>query len=211
MRNISFHKQAGFTLIELIVVASIMSAIILLVTFNSRRFNDDLALQTAASEVSIAIRQAQSFGVSIKQSASGSSDFSKPYGIAFDLQNSAHFFIYSDTDNDRMYDGDTTCTGTDECREKSVLRNGISVRRVCAEYMNSTLTCFSGSARYLTLTYVRPNPEPVIKVFNSSGGEIVGPWKIGYVELVSRNGTRIYVLTDYLSGQIMIQSTPVIP
>lgn len=212
MRRIFFHKQTGFTLVELVVVASIMSAIILLVTFNSRRFNDDLALQTAASEVSLAIRQAQSFGVSIKQATTGSTDFSKPYGIAFDVQNPTNFFIYSDTDNDRIYDGSTTCAGTDECREKSILRGGVSIRRVCADYIsNSVLTCFSGTARYMTLTYVRPNPEPVIKVFNSSGGEIVGPWKTAYVELVSQNGTRIYVLTDYLSGQIVTQSTPVIP
>lgn len=211
MSRLSSYKKRGFTLIELIVVASIMSAIMFLVTFNSRRFNDDLALQTAAGEVSLAMRQAQSFGISIKQSASGSTDFSKPYGIVFDLQNPANFFIYSDTDNDRAYDGATSCTGTDECREKSILRSGVTIRRVCAEYMNSTLTCFSGGARYLTLTYVRPNPEPVIKVFNSSNAEIVGPWKTAYVELSSQNGTRIYVLTDYLSGQIVTQSTPVIP
>ncbi len=211
MYKVFLHNKKGFTLIELVVVASIMGVIMLLVTFNSRRFNDDLALQTAASEVSLAMRQAQTFGVSIRQSATGSTDFSKPYGIAFDLQNATNFFIYSDTDNDRVYDGGTTCSGADECREKSLLRNGVSLRRVCAEYMNSTLTCFSGAARYMTLTYVRPNPEPVIKVFNSSGTEIVGPWKTAYVELVSSNGTRIYVLTDYLSGQIITQSTPVIP
>lgn len=211
MSKLLLYKKRGFTLIELIVVASIMSAIMLLVTFNSRRFNEDLALQTAANEVSLAMRQAQSFGVSIRQSATGSTDFNKPYGIAFDVQNPTNFFIYSDTDNDRVYDGTVACTGSDECREKSLLRGGITIRRVCAEYLNSTLTCFSGTARYLVLTYVRPNPEPVIKVYNSSGVEIAGPWKTAYVELVSRNGTLVYVVTDYLSGQIVVQSTPVIP
>ncbi len=208
MRN---YTQKGFTLIELIVVASIMSAIILLVTFNSRRFNDDLALQTAASEVSLAMRQAQSFGVSIKQTQSGSTDFNKPYGIAFDLQTPTNFFIYSDTNGDRKYDGAVACTGADECREKSILRGGVSVRRVCAAYMNDTITCFSGAARYLVLTYVRPNPEPVIKVHDTNKAEISGPWKTAYIELVNQRGTLMYVLTDYLSGQIMIQSTPVIP
>lgn len=203
--------KKGFTLVELVVVIGIMSAIMLLVVFNSRKFNEDIGLQTAAAEVSLGIRQAQIFGVSIKQSAAGSADFSKPYGVVFDLSNPTNFFIYSDTDNDRAYDGGVACTGADECREKSVLRGGVTVRRVCAEHMNSALTCFSGTARYLVLTYVRPNPEPVIKVFNAAGVEIVGPWKIAYVELVNQNNKLIYVTTDYLSGQIVVQSTPVIP
>lgn len=196
---------------ELIVVASIMSAIMLLITFNSRRFNDDLALQAAADEISLAMRQAQSFGISIMQAQPGSSDFNKSYGIAFDLQSPTNFFIYSDTNGDRKYDGTVPCAGTDECREKSVLRGGVSLRRVCAAYMNDTLTCFNGTARYLVLTYVRPNPEPVIKVLDTTKAEFAGPWKTAYVELVNSNGALIYVVTDYLSGQIMIQSVPIIP
>lgn len=205
------QNERGFTLVELIVVISIMSIITLLVTFNNYRFNNDFAIQTAASEVSLAMRQAQSFGVSSKQAQTNSADFNKSYGIAFDLQNPKNLFIYSDTNGNRAYDGGVSCDGSDECREKSVLRSGISIQRVCADYMNGTQTCFNGGARYLTLTYVRPNPEPIIKVFNGSNVEITGPWKTAYIELVSQNGTRIYVLTDYLSGQITIQSTPVIP
>ncbi|MHB1316871.1 MAG: pilus assembly FimT family protein [Minisyncoccota bacterium] len=212
MYKINLNKKKGFTLIELVVVAGIMSAIMLLITFNSRTFNEGLVLQTASSEVSLAMRQAQSFGISIKQSNNGVNSFDKPYGIVFDLQNQTNYFIYSDTNNNFKYDGTSGCSGSDECREKNNIRGATKVNRVCAKYTsNSSLTCFNGSARYLVLTYVRPNPEPVIKIYDSSNSEIVGPWKEALVELISNNGTKMYVVTDSASGQIVIQSTPIIP
>jgi len=202
-------KKMGFTLVELMVVVGIMSVIMLLVGFNSRRFNDDLILRTAATDVSLALRQAQSFGISVKESSGGSATFTAPYGAAFDLTNPTYTFIYSDTNNNRAYNGTLPCTGTDECREKALIRGAVQISRLCASYLsNGVLSCFAGNnVRYLIFTYVRPNPEPVIKLFDSNGAEIVGPWKTGYVELVSQKGTLMYVSTDSVSGVITIQNT----
>ncbi len=210
MYNLFQKKERGFTLVELVVVVGIMSAIMLLVFFNSKRFNDDLNLRTAATEISLALRQAQNFGISVKESSSGSATFTAPYGAAFDLTNATYAFVYSDTNNDRAYNGTLACPGSDECREKFLLRGGIRVNRLCATALSGgAVNCFSGNnIRYMALTYVRPNPEPVIKVFNSSNTEIAGgPWKTAYVELRSSNSTLMYVVTDSVSGVISLQNT----
>lgn len=202
------HKR-GFTLVELIVVVGIMSVIMLLVVFNSRNFNDDLALRASANEISLAMRQAQNFGISVKESSSGGANFGAPYGIAFDLSNPTYAFIYSDTNNNRAYNGTLACTGSDECRENILIRGGIQINRLCAIYTASgALNCFAGGGmRYMVLTYVRPNPEPVIKIFDGSNVEVVGPWKTAYIELIGPRGSLLYVVTDSSSGLITLQNT----
>lgn len=201
------YNNRGFTLVELIVVTGIMGVIMLLVVFNSRGLNEDLSLKTAATEVSFALRQAQNFGISVKESSAGSAFFSAPYGTVFDLTNPSTILVYVDIDNDRVYDGALTCSGTDECREKILLRGDITVNRFCATDFSNTFSCFDPSIRRFVFTYVRPDPEPIIKSVNASNVATGGPWKKAYIELINRKGTLMYVVTDSVSGQITIQNT----
>ena len=64
-----FYRKflAGFTLIEMLVSIGIVSLIMAVVFFNYGTFNDDLALTSAGQELSIAVRQAQSYGLSVKE------------------------------------------------------------------------------------------------------------------------------------------------
>lgn len=203
MDKLLFHKRKGFTLVELVVVSGIIGVIMTVIVFNSRKMNDNLALKTAANEVSLALRQAQNFGISVREATSG--QFNAPYGVWFDLLNPTNIFIYSDNNNNRAYNGSWDCTGSDECREKIPLRAGVRINRMCTTYMNDVLTCFGSTFRSGVLTYVRPNPEPVIKTFDTNNVEINGPWKKFYIELQSQLGTMTYVVTDSISGQIIIQ------
>lgn len=207
MFKFSVKKDRGFTLVELIVVTGIMGVIMLLVVFNSRRLNDDLTLKTAATEVSFALRQAQNFGISVKESSAGSASFNAPYGTVFDLSNPNTILIYADIDNDRVYDGVLTCSGTDECREKVLLRGGVTVNRFCTTDLSDIFSCANSSIRYFVFTYVRPNPEPVIKLVNQGNVAVGGPWKKAYIELINRKGTLVYIVTDSVSGQVTIQNT----
>lgn len=198
MRNIFSKKNKGFTLVELIVVIGIMSIIMVLVVFNSRNLNDDLALKAASSEVSLALRQAQNYGITVKQ---GVTNFNDPFGAVLDLTRPSEIIIYSDINNNRIYDT------SGEFREKILILGGIRINKLCSVDSFNTLTCPTPSAQYMTLTYVRPNPEPIINFVNSSNASLGGSWKKVYIELVSPKGKISYVVTDSSSGQITIQST----
>jgi len=205
MANFFSRQKKGFTLIELVVVAGIIGGIMLVVTFNSRKFTDKISLKSAVTEVSLAMRQAQNFGVSVKESSSN--QFNAPYGIVFDLSNPTYAFIYSDANNNRTFNGAVVCAGSDECVERISFRGGVTVNLLCAtKIINNDLDCFNSTARYMVLTYVRPNPEPIITVFRADGSQIFDAWKKVYVGIRSQQGVMMYVVTDSVSGQITVQN-----
>jgi prepilin-type N-terminal cleavage/methylation domain-containing protein len=78
------HKiTKGFTLLEMMVVLAIVSVIMAVVLFGYSAFSQNLSLSSAIQEMSVAIRQAQTYGLSVKESTVGASKFSAGYGLYF--------------------------------------------------------------------------------------------------------------------------------
>ncbi len=177
----------GFTLIELMVTVSIVSVIMSTVLFNYSSFTDKLALSSAAQEIAIAIRQAQSYGINVRDSAREYTTtkglFQYPYGVYFDLTDTSHYYIFVDQNNNGKYDAGSGCgSGTTECVEQGSIRNRVTLTSIC------DASCPLVNASKLSVTYLRPNPDAIIKFYNSSGTLIAGPGSTGKIVLTSPKG-----------------------
>jgi len=192
--------MSGFTLVELAVSVSIVSLIMLVVLFTYSSFNDNLALSAAGQEVASAVRQAQTYGLSVREVTAGGGQFTSAYGIYFDPRNdSTHYYIFVDKDGDGKYDQGNGCgRGNTECVERGILRNNVIISSIC-----DASRCPPPEARTLNITFLRPNPDATISFVNS-GGAIVGNSLTGKVRLLSPKGKALTVTVES-TGQISVQ------
>src|SRR3989344_3869307 len=73
----------GFTLIELLVVLSIMLVITGVFLVRNQQFNSAILLRSLSYQVALSIRQAQVFGVGVKEDGAGTGNFSARDGVQF--------------------------------------------------------------------------------------------------------------------------------
>lgn len=191
------YKKA-FSLVELLVSISIISVIMTVVFWNYGGFNDNLAVSGAAQEMAIAIRQAQAYGINVKETGVNSNVYSSAYGIYFDSSASSNTYyrIFVDLDGDGSYD-------SGESVEVVNLRNNVKITGVC----NAT-TCPPSAPPAgitgLSITFLRPNPDARINFTNNSATIISGPVNSARIQLSSPKNKVVYVSIE-VTGQVTIQ------
>jgi len=81
-------KDAGFTLVELLVSVAIFAVMTALLVAKYGNFNQSVLLTDLAYDVALTIRTAQTYGLSVKGATaanpSGCTDFQCSYGVYFD-------------------------------------------------------------------------------------------------------------------------------
>lgn len=188
-------NKKGITIIELMVSIAIITFIMSVVVFNSKTLNERITLSTVAQEISLVARKAQTYGISVRGDGS---DFSFAYGVAFNTNEPDAVYLYVDRNDNRLYNGGINCQN--ECVEKITLRNDIRISSICA--LNITLNCTSISKAHIN--FLRPNPEPVLKVTNSSDVELyTGSFEIR-VTLINSQGLTKSLNINSL-GKITVQ------
>ena len=201
--NYKDKDKGGFTLIEAIVSIAIVTVIMSVVLFNYSTFSDNLALSSAAQEMAVTIRQAQTYGLSVKEVTPTGGVFDKAYGVYFDVNDQLNYYLFVDSNGDKKYNGSS------ELIEKVSLRNGIKVSNVC----NETACPPVATVKIMDVTFLRPNPDAKIFFTDSNTpsnfmgkSPLISPFTgylTGKVVLRSPKGKTLYVTIES-TGQVLV-------
>lgn len=192
-------SNSGFTLLELLVSIAIVGVITTVVIFNYSKFNDGLALSSATQEIAVAVREAQVYGLSVKEVSVGSGQFASAYGIYFEPSTPLNYYVFADLDASNTFDIGSGCgSGSTECIEKFTLRNGISITSIC----DASDCPPHPSVKKLNIVFLRPNPDALIYFTNNGGAIQAGPSTRARIILTSAKGNTITVTVES-TGQIL--------
>ena len=206
-RDFPLRGKSGFTLIELLITIVIFVVLTGVVIINQNSFDNTVLLNNFAYDVALTIRQAQSYGVNVRETFSGK--FNTSYGVYFDITtipNSSNFIFFNDTVNstgiapaDGIYNGSmTSCPSDDpECIQRYSIKKGMTIQSLCAGTQDSCVT-----AAKLSILFHRPNLDAIIYADDNTA---LASDKKSYakITLVSAGGaTSSVVVTDV--GQIYV-------
>ena len=186
--------QQGFTLVEMITVLGIFMIMTSVVLFNYNKFTSDTILTNMAYEVALSVREAQIYGVSVRD-PNGTENFGTPYGISFIAATggSSTYNLFADLDGNGLFGGGATCVaGAGECvTPYALLRNikitGVAIKPASAECQSSNLS----------VLFERPNPEP----FFNNGTNV----EFAEITLTAPTGSVRYVVISN-NGQIYVDN-----
>lgn len=210
-------KNAGFTLIELIVVLAIFAVIMGVALFNQTGLNSNILITNLAYETALAVREAQTYGIGVRATASSSatSDFDKGYGAYFDMSTSDRVIVFGDSNNNGMYD--PVITGgipPTELESMYQIQNqrGNNITKVCVFDSSNNCTALAVgdgvNGQTLSIMFKRPNPEATFHVFNGVGGELKQGSLTGPAVITVNNstGNNCRSIVVEVTGQIRVEN-----
>lgn len=209
--TISLLLKKGFTLIELLVSMGIVVIITSVALVQHNQFNETLALTNLAYEVGLSVRQAQVFGISVREfdgsaRVGAAEDFL--YGVHFDDRagNRTEYVLYADLNNDEAFTNDA------EIVETTTITRGNFIDRFCG-IRGGTATCSvgvdaPGPLRSLSIQFRRPNPDAVIVGETSSAKTF---YESAIIVLRSQDGGATRCVRVRPTGQVSIETTCTIP
>lgn len=180
----SLNNKKAFSLVELLVTISILVVISSILFLNHTQFNSSILLENLAYEVSLTIRQAQAYGINVRQSGGS---FDEAYGVFFN-KNFNEFLIFADTypvdSPNLIYDADQ-----DEIVDRLGVARGNKIETLCAGS-----DCEIDS---LNISFVRPDPSAIIKVGSQE-------YETAEIIILSPKGERKSVFVNKV-GQITVK------
>jgi prepilin-type N-terminal cleavage/methylation domain-containing protein len=191
-------KKNGFTILELLVVISVMGIITGIVIAKYRGYGTNALFANATENIVLSLRQAQVYGVGVKGSSgctTGTTAFDCSYGVYFSTAtpNSATLFV--DNNNNGIFDSGATPT---EAVQTISWIAPITITRITCDGAN----CPSGGAdtggsSVLDVTFRRPNPAATLH--DGAGSS----YTTGVITI--SDGTKTAVITVTKTGQISLQ------
>lgn len=146
-------REKGFTLVEVVVMIGIFSVLAGVVLGNYRQFITNANFSNASENIVIALREAQVYGVATKRSSvacvAGTSNFTCPYGVHFDLTYPTSITIFVDANGNKVYDAPLEFVRTENFPAGTTISS-----------LNCGLVACSPSM--LDVTFRRPNPDAFI-------------------------------------------------
>lgn len=159
MDKLNLKNNKGFSLIELLVSVAILVIVSGLVFFNQSGFNNSVLIENLAYEISLTIRQAQSYGLQSKELATGTGTFMIGYGVYFDMTNNKQLILYADGDSDHHY----TVGEHDKIIDTLKMTNNSTIEKLCVGN-----PCVKIAGGKLDIAFIRPNPTTFINYAEES-------------------------------------------
>ncbi len=188
-------KLSGFTLIELLITISIFVFMTALVMARYNDFYSGTLFKNLAYDIAITIREAQSYGISVKYNE-GSNSFDRAYGAYFPQGAGGEVFMLRlyNKSNNYIFEEDV------EPEKRYTLKHGAT--------FNKLLISSTGNDDYIpasnvAIIFQRPNPEAIICVTVDTGYNC-NTYKFVKIEMKAANGV-IKTVKVNSSGQIAIE------
>ncbi len=187
----------GFTVLEMIIVMAIMITIVSLVLANYSGFNERLGVRQAAEEIASSGRQAQAYGLGVREFCKGGSCDFPGYGLHFlrfasaGVSATSYIFFADNKIKNLQYDA------PDEKINDVLIQRSAYISDICANQKQNP----AGPCGLLTLDVVYLRPAPSVNLRSASfAGEI----KDAEIEISGFRGTKKTIIF-WLSGQISIE------
>jgi len=179
--------QRAFTLIEMMVVLTIISIITSIALFGQSGFNKSILLTDTAYNTALSVREMQSLGISSRKFGSVQNP---GYGVHFAMSTPTKFTLFADTTRPSVGSIPSNCVvgtaGTPEAKPGNCLYDtasvtdglyetvtytrGFYISRICAK--NGTTPYCSGPASdavtQLDVVFLRSSTEAAINVYRGS-------------------------------------------
>lgn len=211
--SISLLLKKGFTLIELLVSMGIIVVITSVALVQHNQFNETLALTNLAYEVGLSVRQAQVFGISVREfegsaRVGAAEDFL--YGVHFDYSggNRTEYYLYADLNNDESFTNDSEIVETTNITRGNFVDQFCGIRADVATCSSGVSLGSTGPLRSLSIQFRRPNPDAVIVGETSSGRSL---YESALIVLRSKDSNATRCVRVRPTGQVSIETTCTIP
>lgn len=153
-RKVGNPLAKGFTLIELMVTVGIFVMMTALVLSKYNAFYSGTVFTNMAYDVALTIRQAQSYGVSVKADTASNS-FNSRYGVRFDSPTKFELVSYDPNKGGSLQNPNIESYYS--------LKQGAKFKNIYfkADHSGVSISNLS-STLYGSVVFQRPNPEPVV-------------------------------------------------
>ena len=175
-------------------MAGIITLISTALILKQNSFDSSVLLRSLAYEVALSIRQAQVYGLSVKERAVGSADFNVGYGVYFSGANPTAYTLFADADRDSRYD-------EGEAIEVFTLRRGYRIVQACGTLIPSgALRCTPGELASFSIAFRRPDPDALMRsdLVNETYGTAT-------ITVLAPDGTSTRRVSVASTGQIEVE------
>ena len=203
----------GFSLIEMLIVVALFTIITGAALLNHGRFGESILATNLAYDIALSLREAQSYGISVRESPLEGNIFTIGYGVHFSAADSFIFFV--DRDGNRRYDGtdvNGACVagGASECLKAYRLERGNTIRSFCGmpSLLGGSAECrnfltVDTTLSFMDVLFKRPVPDAFVRT--SVNGQNEGRYQSGTITIVSPRGRDVRTVEVFQTGQISIR------
>ena len=200
-----YGNNAGFTLIELVVVLAVIAAVTTIALSSHSTFNKTLILANTAYDIALTLRSAESFGLGSRALPSSSS---AGYGVHFQRGTPGSFILFADTSpgvsqsctRPDCKPGDRLYSSSDTLVQTYTLGNDITISDFCT-FSDRARCASTGDLNSLDIVFARPNPDAFIR----ANGSAYASYTTACLTISSKKGGSRFISVA-VSGQIIAEA-----